>query len=82
MVSEEEREPEEWEEENIPEEDAPENLKRKWAVEDHFQREAVPCPSCGKLVSPSILTCIYCGKAVCEDTGFLGKLVKWFKSIF
>jgi len=68
--------------EKIREEDVPENLKRKWIVEEHFQRKVIPCPSCGKLTERSNLTCLFCGTYVNEDTGFLGKCLNWFKRIF
>ena len=72
--------PEDWEE--IEEENAPENLKRKWIVEEHFQKKPIPCPSCGRPAASDSVTCLFCGAYVCEDTGFLGKLLKWLKKIF
>lgn len=72
--------PKEWEE--IKEVDPPENLKRKWIEEEYFHKTAAACPSCGKPAAPGALTCLFCGAYVCEDTGFLGKILKWFKKMF
>jgi hypothetical protein len=72
--------PEDWEE--IEEENAPENLKRKWIEREHFQKKPVACPLCGKSAASDSLTCLFCGAYVFEDTGLLGKLLKWFKKMF
>ncbi len=68
--------------EAIEKENPPENLKRKWIVDEHFQKKAIACPSCGKPVTSDGMTCLFCGAYVCEDTGFLGKLLKCFKKMF
>ena len=72
--------PKDWE--KVEEEKVPENLRRKWIVEDHFHNKPIICPSCRKPVDRDSLTCLFCGAGVNEDSGFLGKLLKWFKQIF
>ncbi|HNV85703.1 MAG TPA: hypothetical protein PKL97_01900 [Candidatus Omnitrophota bacterium] len=70
-------EPKDWEE--VREEAVPEQLKRKWIVEEHFGEKLTACPSCGKLTPRDGLTCLFCDARLNEDTGLLGKLLKWLK---
>ncbi len=72
--------PKDWEE--VREESAPENLRRKWIVEEHFPKGPKECPSCGKPAASDSLTCLFCGAYVCEDSGFLGRLLAWFRNLF
>ena len=79
MENDDSNDPEDWDE--IKDEDAPENLRRKWVVEEHFHKQPVPCPSCGKQVPADSLTCLFCGAVVCES-GLLGKIIVWLKKLF
>lgn len=70
-----EDEPKDWE---IDEEEPPEKLKRKWDQEERVEHRAIPCPKCAKLVPEDSLACLFCGAQVFRDSGFLGKILRWF----
>ena len=76
MGFDEEDEPKDWE---IEEEVPSEKLERKWEKEDAAGRTTVVCPQCKKHVPAEPLNCIFCGAQVFRDSGFLGKLLKWFQ---
>ena len=72
-------EPEDWDPDR--EETPPENLKRKWIEREYFGKETQRCPTCGKYVPAESLTCMFCGGGVTHDTGLLGRIIGWLKSI-
>ncbi len=74
-----EEEPKDWERE---EENPPENLKRKWVEREYFGRETSQCRACKKFVPSENLTCLFCGSALHFDSGVLGKILRWLKSLF
>ncbi|MBN1493305.1 MAG: zinc ribbon domain-containing protein [Candidatus Omnitrophica bacterium] len=59
----------EWE---IKDEEPHESLKRKWAEEERVEKQMVPCPQCGKLITSDAFNCIYCGATVFKNSGFIG----------
>lgn len=70
-------------EEILPEEPGPENLKRKWESDELEEavrgvRRAV-CTGCGQEVDASSLSCLFCGAAVFQESGFLGRLLLLFR---
>lgn len=64
------------------EETPPGKLQDKWFREELSFKETVPCPACGKALPRETLTCLFCGAQVFQDSGLLGKLLKWFKNLF
>lgn len=63
----------------IPDEIPPERLQKKWESEEMEEKPAVTCKACQKRVPASIFKCIYCGAQVFQDSGILGKILKWFR---
>ena len=74
-----EEEPKDWE---IEDEEPPEKLRRKWIEDGLSSRETVDCPACRKKLPRESLTCLFCGAPVYQDSGILGKILKWIKKVF
>lgn len=71
--------PGDWEEaEEVP----PERLKEKWFREELSFKETVTCPACQKELPRESLSCLFCGAQVFQNSGPLGKLLKWFRRFF
>ncbi len=79
MLNEDDDEAKDWE---IEDENPPENLKRKWIVREYFGKKTVICSSCKKSVPSEGISCILCGAQIYQDSGVLGKILKWVKGIF
>lgn len=73
-----EEDPKDWE---WPEEVPPERLQRKWETEESHEKPAVACPSCKKRVPADSFQCLYCGGQIFYDSGLLGKILKWIRSL-
>jgi len=69
-------EPKDWEIED--EEPAP-KLRKKWDEEEEKELKASQCPQCDKVLRGDAFQCMYCGAQVFQDSGLLGKIMKWLK---
>ncbi|MFA6599477.1 MAG: hypothetical protein WC352_06545 [Candidatus Omnitrophota bacterium] len=69
-------EPKDWE---IREEEVPEKLQARWDREEAGGKGSVCCPACGREVPGDTFSCLYCGERVFEDSGLLGKILKWLR---
>ncbi len=63
------------------EENPPDKLQKKWDREEIIPPAPMVCPSCGKQVPGDSLTCLFCDAQVLKDSGFLGKILAWLKSL-
>ena len=79
MPYDDEEEPKDWE---IKDEVPSEKLRYKWAQEDWEGAPNITCPSCKKSLKADVLTCIFCGAQVPHKSGFLMKLIAFFKRGF
>ena len=75
MTFDDEEEPKDWE---IEEESPPEKLRKKWDKDDLLEK-MVECPACKKRQPQRSLNCLFCGARIFEDSGLLGKILKWIR---
>ncbi len=74
-----EEDPKDWEgRDEVP----PEKLQKKWDRDEYEEKPAVECPSCKKRVPADSFKCLYYGSQVFQDSGLLGKILKWIRSLF
>lgn len=63
------------------EEQEPESLRKKWEAEafeeEIFEKSFKDCPHCAKKIEAKSFSCLYCGERVFQDSGFLGKWIKY-----
>ena len=60
----------------------PGKLQDKWFREELSFKETVTCAACGKELPRETLACLFCGARVFQDSGLLGKILKWFRTLF
>ena len=61
------------------EEEEPPKLGDKWNRESLEPQNYGPCSHCGKWIDKKSFQCLYCGERVFEDSGFLGRILIYFK---
>ena len=66
----------------VEDENPHENLARKWVEREYFDKKTVDCPYCRKAVPSDSVSCLYCGAQIFQDSGLLGRIFKWIKSVF
>lgn len=63
----------------FPEEGEPERLRKKWDAEEQMEIPPRKCAHCGKYVAGDSFFCLYCGERVFEESGSLGRLLRFAK---
>ncbi len=72
--------PKDWE--PIEEETLPERLSRKWEEQESLGPQTISCPVCAQPIPTESATCLFCSALIGHDSGLLGKILLWLKSIF